>query len=270
MPDMIARADPDARRSTALERPAGAQGRDRAARPRHLHRVVAAGASLAAQAADVRARRARRVVGLGALPRLLRGARLGRTRHQPAQPLLVADRRPDDALVRHVPRGRRRGTRSARARRPWRRARDGRSARPEGRRTGRDLGARAHRRRSCRATCGRLPGSYELREVPEVYGRSLIGWETLPERLLRDDRDLTLADVLRIQHLLGQKPHESGAARRQVLAGIPVDRGRCRRGAAARHRWRPGPDASRSTTPSGWPSGSMRSSSRSAPTPTTA
>jgi pimeloyl-ACP methyl ester carboxylesterase len=65
---------------------------------------------------------------------------------------------------------------------------------------------------------------YELREVPEVYGRSLIGWETLPERLLRDDRDLTLNDVLRIQHLLGQKPHESGLARRQVIAGIPVDR----------------------------------------------
>lgn len=65
---------------------------------------------------------------------------------------------------------------------------------------------------------------YELREVPEVYGRSLIGWETLPERLLRDDRDLTLSDVLRIQHLLGQKPHESGLARRQVIAGIPVDR----------------------------------------------
>jgi pimeloyl-ACP methyl ester carboxylesterase len=65
---------------------------------------------------------------------------------------------------------------------------------------------------------------YELREIPEVYGRSVIGWETLPERLLRDHRDLTLADVLRIQHLLGQKPHEAGAARRQMLAGVSVDR----------------------------------------------
>jgi pimeloyl-ACP methyl ester carboxylesterase len=65
---------------------------------------------------------------------------------------------------------------------------------------------------------------YELREVPEVYGRSLVGWETLPERLLRDHRDLSLADVLRIQHLLGQKPHEAGAARRQMLAGVSVDR----------------------------------------------
>jgi pimeloyl-ACP methyl ester carboxylesterase len=66
--------------------------------------------------------------------------------------------------------------------------------------------------------------SYELREIPEVYGRSVIGWETLPERLLRDHRDLTLADVLRIQHLLGQKPHEAGAARRQMLGGVSVDR----------------------------------------------
>jgi pimeloyl-ACP methyl ester carboxylesterase len=66
--------------------------------------------------------------------------------------------------------------------------------------------------------------AYELREIPEVYGRSVIGWETLPEKLLRDERDLNLADVLRIQHLLGQKPHEAGAARRQVLAGVPVDR----------------------------------------------
>ena len=65
---------------------------------------------------------------------------------------------------------------------------------------------------------------HELREIPEVYGRALIGWETLPERLLRDDRDLTLADVLRIQHMLGQKPHEAGAARRQMLSGVPVDR----------------------------------------------
>ncbi len=67
---------------------------------------------------------------------------------------------------------------------------------------------------------------HELRDVPDVYSRSLIGWETLPEKLQRDHRDLTLADVLRIQHLLGEKAHESGAARRQVLRGVPVDRRR--------------------------------------------
>ena len=68
--------------------------------------------------------------------------------------------------------------------------------------------------------------AHELREIPEVYGRDLLGWETLPERLQRDHRDLALADILRIQHLLGQKPHESGAARRQMLAGVPVERAR--------------------------------------------
>jgi pimeloyl-ACP methyl ester carboxylesterase len=65
--------------------------------------------------------------------------------------------------------------------------------------------------------------AHVLRDVPDVYGRSQIGWSTLPEKLLRDHRDLTIADVLRIQHLLGQKPHESGRARRSVLAGVPVD-----------------------------------------------
>lgn len=66
--------------------------------------------------------------------------------------------------------------------------------------------------------------SHQLREVPEAYGKSMIGWETLPEKLAREHRDLTLNDVLRIQHLLGQKPRGSGAVRRQVLAGIPVDK----------------------------------------------
>lgn len=65
---------------------------------------------------------------------------------------------------------------------------------------------------------------HELREIPEVYGKSVIGWETLPEKIQREARDLTLADVLRIQHLLGQKPKEAGGARRQMLAGVSVDR----------------------------------------------
>ena len=65
---------------------------------------------------------------------------------------------------------------------------------------------------------------HELRDVPDVYGANRIGWATLPEKLLRDHRDLTIGDVLRIQHLLGQKPHEAGIARRQVLAGVAVDR----------------------------------------------
>ena len=64
---------------------------------------------------------------------------------------------------------------------------------------------------------------HELRDIPDAYGRSLVGWETLPEKLQRDDRDLTIEDVLRIQHLMGQKPHESGRARRTMLRGVRVD-----------------------------------------------
>ena len=59
--------------------------------------------------------------------------------------------------------------------------------------------------------------------MPELFGPSLLGWATLPEKLQRDHRDLTLADVLRIQHLMGQKPHESGRARRTMLRGVRVD-----------------------------------------------
>ena len=63
-----------------------------------------------------------------------------------------------------------------------------------------------------------------VRDVPDAYGRAELGWETLPEKLLREHRDLTLGDVLRIQHMLGQKPFESGRSKRQVLQGVPVDR----------------------------------------------
>jgi pimeloyl-ACP methyl ester carboxylesterase len=62
-----------------------------------------------------------------------------------------------------------------------------------------------------------------IREIPELFGPSLLGWATLPEKLQRDHRDLTLADVLRVQHLMGQKPHESGRARRTMLRGVKVD-----------------------------------------------
>ncbi len=65
---------------------------------------------------------------------------------------------------------------------------------------------------------------FELADVPDVYSRELIGWSTLPEKLQRDHRDLTLPDVLRVQHMLGQKAHESGLARRQMMQGVSVER----------------------------------------------
>ena len=79
---------------------------------------------------------------------------------------------------------------------------------------------------------------HELREVAEVYGKDRIGWETLSERLQRDHSDLTLDDVRRIQHLLGQKPHESGAALRQMLHGRRHRPCRDRRTSRPRHRRR--------------------------------
>ena len=68
--------------------------------------------------------------------------------------------------------------------------------------------------------------THALREIPDVYGRDHIGWETLPEKLHRDNRDLSIADIIRLQHLFGQKPHESGMAKREILEGIGVDRSR--------------------------------------------
>ncbi|HKF86030.1 MAG TPA: alpha/beta fold hydrolase, partial [Candidatus Limnocylindrales bacterium] len=62
-----------------------------------------------------------------------------------------------------------------------------------------------------------------VRDVPDAYGRSALGWETLPEKLQREHRDLTIQDILRIQHMLGQKAFESGRMKRQVLQGVPVD-----------------------------------------------
>ncbi len=68
------------------------------------------------------------------------------------------------------------------------------------------------------------PKPHEIRAIPPAYGHETLGWDTMPERLKRDHRDLTLDDIVRIKHLLGQKPREAGAARRSVLQGVPVDR----------------------------------------------
>jgi pimeloyl-ACP methyl ester carboxylesterase len=67
---------------------------------------------------------------------------------------------------------------------------------------------------------------HELHQIPDVYGRDHIGWETLPEKLLRENRDLTIADIVRLQHLFGQKPHESGMVKREIREGIAIDRSR--------------------------------------------
>ncbi|MGC8634891.1 MAG: alpha/beta hydrolase [Candidatus Limnocylindrales bacterium] len=62
-----------------------------------------------------------------------------------------------------------------------------------------------------------------LRDVPDTYTRALLGWQSLPEQLRRRNPDLTIEDVLRVQHMLGR---ESGPVRRAMLSGVLVDRER--------------------------------------------
>ncbi len=66
-----------------------------------------------------------------------------------------------------------------------------------------------------------VPPPHVVRLVPAYYQAELIDWAGSHEQVQHQNQDLTLADVRRIQHLLGA---ESGAARRQMLAGVYVDR----------------------------------------------
>ena len=68
-----------------------------------------------------------------------------------------------------------------------------------------------------------VPPPHVVRLVPATYQAELIDWAGSHEHVQRQNQDLSLADVRRIQHLLGA---ESGAARRQMLAGVFVDRDR--------------------------------------------
>lgn len=63
--------------------------------------------------------------------------------------------------------------------------------------------------------------SHVVRLVPPRFRQELIGWAGPAEQIQRQHPDLTLADVIRIQHLMGA---ESGAARRRMPEGVPVDR----------------------------------------------
>jgi pimeloyl-ACP methyl ester carboxylesterase len=64
------------------------------------------------------------------------------------------------------------------------------------------------------------PPAHMVRLLPRQYRRELLGWDGAPELLMRQNPDLTRADVMRVQHMMGM---ESGAARRQMLEGISVD-----------------------------------------------
>jgi pimeloyl-ACP methyl ester carboxylesterase len=68
-----------------------------------------------------------------------------------------------------------------------------------------------------------VPPPHVVRLVPAIYQGELIDWAGPADQIQRGNPDLTLADVRRIAHLMGA---ESGGARRQMLAGVHVDRER--------------------------------------------
>jgi pimeloyl-ACP methyl ester carboxylesterase len=59
-----------------------------------------------------------------------------------------------------------------------------------------------------------------IRLLPREYRRELLGWDGPIDALQRQNPDLTNADVMRVQHMMGA---ESGAARRQMLEGVNVE-----------------------------------------------
>lgn len=65
------------------------------------------------------------------------------------------------------------------------------------------------------------PPKHMARLVPPIFRHELIGWAGAVDQLQRQYSDLTVQDVMRVQHMMGA---ESGAARRQMLEGTPVDR----------------------------------------------
>jgi pimeloyl-ACP methyl ester carboxylesterase len=65
------------------------------------------------------------------------------------------------------------------------------------------------------------PPAHMVRLLPARYRRELLGWDGSIDGLQRANPDLTADDVMRVQHMMGA---ESGAARRQMLEGVEVDR----------------------------------------------
>ena len=59
-----------------------------------------------------------------------------------------------------------------------------------------------------------------VRLLPREYRRELLGWDGPIDALQRQNPDLTNADVMRVQHMMGA---ESGAARRQMLEGVAIE-----------------------------------------------
>jgi pimeloyl-ACP methyl ester carboxylesterase len=67
----------------------------------------------------------------------------------------------------------------------------------------------------------RAPARPHELQLPPLFRHGLIGWHLPVEQLAQQHSDLSIADVSRIQHMFGA---ESGAARRDILAGVPLRR----------------------------------------------
>jgi pimeloyl-ACP methyl ester carboxylesterase len=69
----------------------------------------------------------------------------------------------------------------------------------------------------------RQPARPHQLRVPGIFRHELVGWDLPAPELTRQNADLTAEDVARVQHMMGA---ESGAARKDVLRGVQVDRAR--------------------------------------------
>ena len=198
-------------------------------------------------------------MGLGALPRLLRGARLGGPCAQPAQPLLVADGRPGHALVRHLHRGRRRDARAVRS-----------GVVVVGHGMGGLLALKAAERMP-----GLRPGPAQLRAAARAARPRPASTSCARSRRSTASRPDRLGDAPRApaarrprpdpgRRPAGPAPARPEAARSRRCA--PPDAGRACRSTVARsptiptprRRGRARPDGPEPATRSGWPSGSTR------------
>ena len=65
------------------------------------------------------------------------------------------------------------------------------------------------------------PPAHISRLVPPIFRRELIGWAGAVDQIQRQQPDLSVPDVMRVQHMMGG---ESGAARRQMLEGAAIQR----------------------------------------------
>ena len=231
--------DPGARPHGRQARP---QGRDRARGARPLRRVVAARAPLAPPPALLPARRAGGLLAVGAATCATSRSAAGKGHALNLRAHFWSETAPLEELdLETLRRRRRRRLRRPGPDRGHRRPRDGR---PAGAQLAELRAVDALVLLSPAVAVARAPGAAVARRAARARRCSRPSSSTGPathEQIQRQNPDLTIDDVRRIQHLHGA---ESGDARRQMLAGVTC-RARAAPGRAhARHRGGPRPACS--------------------------